>query len=183
MTIGENIRRIRKERGLTLKQLGEAIGVSEAYIRAYETGRRNPKQKSLEALAYALHVNVEALTGASFDGIKAMHMLFQIFRQYGGELFEIQDTDGNYQTAITFNTLILMSSWYERYEKYLDEVKECEKIKDVSERGTALIKAEERFNLWMDVYPEYETWKEKLDAQKHHDEFKDFIGLNPKNEY
>ena len=35
----------------------------------------------------------------------------------------------------------------------------------------------------MDVYPEYETWKEKLDAQKHHDEFKDFIGLNPKNEY
>ena len=78
MTIGENIRRIRKERGLTLKQLGEAIGVSEAYIRAYETGRRNPKQKSLEALAYALHVNVGAITGASFDGIKAMHMLFQI---------------------------------------------------------------------------------------------------------
>lgn len=43
MTIGENIRRIRKERGLTLKQLGEAVGVSEAYIRAYESGRRNPK--------------------------------------------------------------------------------------------------------------------------------------------
>ena len=44
MTIGENIRRIRKERGLTLKQLGDAVGVSEAYIRAYESGRRNPKQ-------------------------------------------------------------------------------------------------------------------------------------------
>ena len=43
MTIGENIRRIRKERGLTLKQLGDEVGVSEAYIRAYETGRRNPK--------------------------------------------------------------------------------------------------------------------------------------------
>ena len=79
MTIGENIRRIRKERGLTLKQLGEAVGVSEAYIRAYESGRRNPKQKSLEALASALHVNVEALTGADFDGVKAMHRLFQVF--------------------------------------------------------------------------------------------------------
>ena len=76
MTIGENIRRIRKERGLTLKQLGDEVGVSEAYIRAYETGRRNPKLKSLEALAKALHVNVEALTGANFDGVKAMHMHF-----------------------------------------------------------------------------------------------------------
>ena len=50
MTVGENIRRIRQERGLTLKQLGEMVGVSEAYIRAYESGRRNPKLKSLEAL-------------------------------------------------------------------------------------------------------------------------------------
>ena len=84
MTIGENIRRIRKERGLTLKQLGDAVGVSEAYIRAYESGRRNPKQQSLEALATALHVNVEALTGSDFDGVKAMHRLFQVFRQYCG---------------------------------------------------------------------------------------------------
>ena len=34
MTVGENIRRIRKQRGLTLQQLGDEIGVSEAYIRA-----------------------------------------------------------------------------------------------------------------------------------------------------
>ena len=54
MTVGENIRRIRKERGLTLKQLGDMVGVSEAYIRAYESGRRNPKLKSLETLAQAL---------------------------------------------------------------------------------------------------------------------------------
>ena len=69
MTTGENIRRIRKQRGMTLKQLGDAVGVSEAYIRAYEAGRRNPKQQSLEALAAALHVNVEVLTRADFDGI------------------------------------------------------------------------------------------------------------------
>ena len=34
MTIGENIRRLRKARGLTLKELGDMIGVSESYIRA-----------------------------------------------------------------------------------------------------------------------------------------------------
>jgi transcriptional regulator with XRE-family HTH domain len=82
MTVGENIRRIRQERGLTLKQLGDMLGVSEAYIRAYESGRRNPKIKSLEALAQALSVNVEVLTNSDFDGVKAMHRLFQVFRQY-----------------------------------------------------------------------------------------------------
>lgn len=182
MTIGENIRRIRKERGLTLKQLGEEIGVSEAYIRAYESGRRNPKQEKLEALATALHVNVEALTGADFDGVKAMHRLFQVFRQYSGELVEYKDKEGNDQIAVSFGSLMLMSSWFERYEKYQNEIKECEKIKDVTEKANALLRAEESFNLWMDVYPEFESWPEKLQAQKKHDEFMDFIGLNPKNE-
>ena len=181
MTIGENIRRIRKERGLTLKQLGEEIGVSEAYIRAYESGRRNPKQEKLEALAIALHVNVEALTGADFDGVKAMHRLFQVFRQYSGELMEFEDKDGNPRVAVSFGSLMLMSSWFERYEKYQNEIKECEKIKDVTEKANALLRAEESFNLWMDVYPESEPWLDKLQIQKSHDQVLDKIGLNPQN--
>lgn len=48
MTVGENIRRIRQERNLTQKQPGELAGASEAYIRACENGRRNPKPKSLK---------------------------------------------------------------------------------------------------------------------------------------
>lgn len=100
MTVGENIRRIRLERGLTLKQLGNMVGVNESYIRAYESGRRNPKLSSLEALAQALAVNVEVLTNSDFDGVKAMHRLFQVFRQYSGELFEYQDKDGNDMVGI-----------------------------------------------------------------------------------
>ena len=48
MTVVENIGRIWQERNLTQKQLGEMVGASEAYIRAYESGRRNPKPSSLE---------------------------------------------------------------------------------------------------------------------------------------
>ena len=181
MTIGENIRRIRKERGLTLKQLGDAVGVSEAYIRAYESGRRNPKQQSLEALATALHVNVEALTGADFDGVKAMHRLFQIFRQYSGEIVEYTDDDGNERIAVSFGSLLLMTSWADQYKKYQQEIKECEKIKDVSQKAQALLDAEKEFDWWMDVYPEREVWKERLAIQKRHDQVMDFLGLNPKN--
>ena len=181
MTVGENIRRIRQERGLTLKQLGEMVGVSEAYIRAYESGRRNPKLKSLEALAQALAVNVEVLTNSDFDGIKAMHRLFQVFRQYDGHLFEYQDQDGNDMVAVSFGTLTLMRSWCDRYEEYMKEVEKCNSIKDVKKRGEALLKAEADFNLWMDVYPESEPFDLNLKIQKAHDETMDEIGLNSSN--
>lgn len=182
MTVGENIRRIRQERGLTLKQLGEMVGVSEAYIRAYESGRRNPKLKSLEALAQALAVDVEVLTNSDFDGIKAMHRLFQVFRQYDGHLFEYQDQDGNDMVAVSFGTLSLMRSWCERYRKYMEEVEKCNSIKDVKKRAEALLKAETDFNLWMDIYPESEPFDINFQIQKTHDEFRDKIGLNPKEE-
>lgn len=182
MTVGENIRRIRKERGLTLKQLGNMVGVSEAYIRAYESGRRNPKLKSLEALAQALAVNVEVLTNSDFDGIKAMHRLFQVFRQYDGHLFECQDKDGNDIVGISFGTLTLMRSWLDRYEKYKEEIEKCNEIKNVKERAEALLKAESDFNVWMDIYPESEPFAMNLQIQKTHDEFMDKVGLNFKEE-
>ena len=147
MTIGENIRRIRQERHLTQKQLGEMVGASEAYI----------------------------------DGVKAMHRLFQVFRQYNGELFEYKDKDGNDMVGIGFGTLALMQSWLERYEKYMNEVEQCNEIKDVKKRGEALLKAEADFNLWMDIYPESEAWQERLKVQKAHDEVMDKIGLVSQN--
>ena len=48
MTVGENIKRIRLERKLTQKELGKRLGTSEAYIRAYESGKRNPKPATLK---------------------------------------------------------------------------------------------------------------------------------------
>ena len=181
MIVGENIRRIRQERGLTQRQLGDMVGASEAYIRAYESGRRNPKPASLEKIANALSVNPEVLANSDFDGLKAMHRLFQIFRQYDGHLFEYQDNEGNDMVGISFGTLTLMRSWLDRYEEFLQEVEKCNEIKDVKKRGEALLKAESDFNLWMDIYPESEPFSMNLQIQKSHDDFVNKIGLNPKN--
>lgn len=154
MTVGENIRRIRKERGLTQKQLGELVDASEAYIRAYESGRRNPKPSSLEKIANALAVNPEVLENSDFDMIKAMHRLFQIARQYNGHLFACKDEEGNDTVGIRFETLTLMNAWCQRYEKFLEDVEKCNEIKDAKKRGEALIKAETDYDRWMDTYPE-----------------------------
>ena len=43
-----DIRRIRKKRGLTQKQLGELCGIDEANIRKYENGKQNPKIETIE---------------------------------------------------------------------------------------------------------------------------------------
>ncbi len=44
MTIGENIKRIRKEKHLTQKELGHLCGMADSAIRRYELGKSTPKQ-------------------------------------------------------------------------------------------------------------------------------------------
>lgn len=61
MTIGGNIKTIRKEKGLTQKGLGELCGIAESNIRKYENGRQNPKLQTLAKIAAALDVNVNDL--------------------------------------------------------------------------------------------------------------------------
>ena len=184
MTTGENIRRIRKMRGLTQKDLGSMLGVSEAFIRAQESGRRNPKEKSLQAIADALDVNIEVLRQSDFDGIEAMHMLFQIARQYGGTLFEIPDESGDPDVTtvcLRFNSLSLMRPWMERYNQYTGEVEKANSIKDVKEKISALEKAENSYDMWMDMFPS-QVEPFYLGLQKQFDDFSDYVGLNPKNE-
>ena len=96
---------------------------------------------------HAFAVNPTVLENSNFDGIKAIHRLFQVFRQYSGHLFEYQDPDGNDVIGIYFDTLSLMRSWFERYEQYMREIEKCNPIEAVKKRGEALLKAETNFNL------------------------------------
>lgn len=61
MTVGEIIRRTRKAKNMTQKQLGEASGIAEPTIRKYESGRLNPKRETLHKIATALEVSTIAL--------------------------------------------------------------------------------------------------------------------------
>jgi len=57
--VGENLKRIRKTKKMTLKQLEEITGITNSYISAIENGRKkNPSTEILEKLAKALNVNV-----------------------------------------------------------------------------------------------------------------------------
>ena len=66
MTIGENIRRLRKEKGLTQKQLGERCGMKEANVRKYELDKGNPKIETIKRIASALGVNAIDIMGMQY---------------------------------------------------------------------------------------------------------------------
>ena len=48
MTVGENIRRIRQERNLTQRRLGEMVGASEAYIAPTRAAEEIPSHPPLK---------------------------------------------------------------------------------------------------------------------------------------
>lgn len=52
------IRELRKEKNLTMKQLGDKLGFSEVTISQYETGKREPNHESLIKFARFFNVTV-----------------------------------------------------------------------------------------------------------------------------
>lgn len=68
MNIGDIIKRLRKERGLTQEQLGNIIGVQKSAIAKYESGRvENLKRASIEKLANYFGVSPSYLLGINDD--------------------------------------------------------------------------------------------------------------------
>lgn len=62
MNLSERIKSIRKERGLTQKELAEKTGLSIASIQGYEQGKYKPKIEQLEKLSVALESSLYDLT-------------------------------------------------------------------------------------------------------------------------
>lgn len=57
MSIGDNIKKVRKKRKVTQEQLAEDIGLSRSYIGDLENNRYNPSTKTLDMLAQRLDVS------------------------------------------------------------------------------------------------------------------------------
>ena len=57
-TIGDNIKQFRKDKGLSQKELGKKIGVSQQMIAQYESNKREPKLQTLVKIATALDIPI-----------------------------------------------------------------------------------------------------------------------------
>lgn len=59
--IGTRIKTARLQRRLTQKQVGEALGINDRHVQAWEAGRRNPGPKHLAKLSEVLGLDVRDL--------------------------------------------------------------------------------------------------------------------------
>lgn len=59
----KNLRRLREEKKMTMKALGQEIGVAESTISLYEAGKREPDTETLCRIATYFNVSVDYLLG------------------------------------------------------------------------------------------------------------------------
>lgn len=59
--LGDNIRRLRRERGMNCKELADAVGTTETAIEQYEANRWRPGTQTLAKIAKVMAVGVDNL--------------------------------------------------------------------------------------------------------------------------
>ncbi len=92
MSIGENIKKFRLEKGWTQKKLGEECEpkIAESTIRRYELGKLNPKLETVQKIAEALNVSVTELDSRinneidslEFELHRLQHEKFEEFKKF-----------------------------------------------------------------------------------------------------
>ena len=69
MKLGENILKLRKQRGLSQEQLGEKVDVTRQTISNWELGETTPNPDQLKLLSKTLNVSVDELVDNDIKGI------------------------------------------------------------------------------------------------------------------
>ena len=90
MKTGELIKKYRKLRKITQRQLATACGQTDSAIRNYELGNRTPGQEQIRAVAGALDISSEALREVPLESSRqALELLFRLDEEFGLEPMEV----------------------------------------------------------------------------------------------
>lgn len=87
MSIADNLRRLRRDRNLTLQQMADLIGVHLNQVRRYEAGETQPSLDALKKMALALSISTDALIfdDAERGPDEALKLKFEAIRQFDPE--------------------------------------------------------------------------------------------------
>ena len=98
------LKELRQKNNLTLKELGQKIGMANNTLSQYETGKREPKVETWQALADFFNVSVPYLQGID-EGIydlkfptkaEAIAFIHKIMKAQNIKLEDIQNESKNY---------------------------------------------------------------------------------------
>lgn len=147
MVIGERIKTFRFRKGMTQKQLGNAIGfegkAGEVRITQYERERRSPKRGLVKKMATVLDVNPQALTVPdirTYEGL--MHTLFALEDMYG---LKIKGIDGSNMLYFEGKLSLAGANMDIRLSKWRE-------ISNMYDSGEI---TKEQYDTWRYTYPEF----------------------------
>lgn len=90
---GKLIKKYRKMRKMTQKQLAAACGQTDSAIRNYELCNRTPGEQQIRAIASALAISPEALWGVPLESSRqALELLFRLNEELGLVPTEVDGT-------------------------------------------------------------------------------------------
>jgi len=112
MSFGENLKNVRKQRGITQEQLAETLGVSRQAISKWESDNGYPETEKLLVISEALNISVDSLLNdsstlevkqkiAETDSVKVSNKLYIIdankrklaaFEEFGIDMIGINNT-------------------------------------------------------------------------------------------
>jgi transcriptional regulator with XRE-family HTH domain len=172
MATGERIHFFRALRGLTLRQLGQAIGFPEksADIRMaqYESETRVPKDEITQKLAEALDVSPQAIAVPDIDSYTGlMHTFFALEDRYG---LKISQIDG--ELCLRLNKIDNKS--------YLTMFDMLYAWQQMSEKLASGEITKEEYDQWRYHYPKFDTTSDKANvpSQEFSDAFVNALNNN-----
>ncbi|MEC5200602.1 putative transcriptional regulator/DNA-binding XRE family transcriptional regulator [Arthrobacter sp. PL16] len=87
ISLGRRVRHLRKAKGMTLDELGTAVGTVASQLSLIENGKREPKLSMLQRLAVALDVTIDDLLGSEPPSRRAA-LEIELERAQRGPLYE-----------------------------------------------------------------------------------------------
>lgn len=184
MMFHENIRNIRKMRGMTQEALAEAMGVSTACVSKWETAQSAPEVEMLMELADFFEVSVDTLLGhevsadrkkAKLDAMEnlARETRFEEAKELAQKLLRNYPND--------YNVVSKVADLYYRSDVTVDGSSDMEYSIELTKRLFALLDdptGMERFNLLSRLGNQYELLKNWDMARKYYTESNVFCANN-----
>ena len=77
MVVGENVKRIRTNRGLTQHEFAKEVGISRSYLGDLENNRKSPTVETLEKISNKMETTVRYLLGGNEVNNKTIEFLME----------------------------------------------------------------------------------------------------------
>lgn len=90
MSIHENLRQLRRQRGLTQQEVADQIAVTRQTVSGYESGRTRPDLETLQALCRVYQCDLDAILYGEEKRLKAARRAKTAAWLYGGVLLLLQ---------------------------------------------------------------------------------------------